>query len=398
MGYALIIIAFILILLGLVWLDFRLGRKSLIINEEPIELVIRESRMQLLTTGDQFVECLTQDLFHAKKHIHMLFYIFRDDHIGQKMIDLLELKAKQGVKVRLMVDMFGCKISFRNKRKLKKAGVKLHLTPPLTFPYFFFKLNQRNHRKIVICDSNIAYFGGYNIGDEYLGRDPKFGRWRDLHIRMQGSGVQDLQKSFLNDWEDVCHKSFEDASFYPVLQPGTQKLIMFPTNGLFLEEQHLKHIEAAKHSITIATAYFIPSERLMKALIQATKRGVQIKIILPKKSDHPLVREAAFPFFDSLLRSGVQIYQYYRGFFHTKAILFDNDSAYLGTANFDKRSIFINLEQNSYIYDKDFIKLMAAEIDYDISISHQLTIEEYQNRGIYFRLKEKVASAVSDFL
>ncbi|GAF64353.1 cardiolipin synthetase [Bacillus sp. TS-2] len=384
-----------------IFIDLHLGKKANLHKAFPLEKKNRESQVTFFPSGDTFFNHLIQDLKAANDHIHVLFYIFRQDFIGSKLLDILELKAKEGVTVRIMVDQFGCSISLRNKHRLKKAGVLFTTTPPIGFPYFFFKLNQRNHRKIVVCDGRVGYIGGYNIGDEYLGRNPHFGRWRDFHLRLVGDGVQDLQSSFLQDWHQKKKRiqiNTNNQRYFPALHKGTQSITLFRTNGALLEEEFYQKIGQAKKSLIIATAYFIPGEKLIKAIIKAAKRGVDIKIIVPKKSDHLFVREAAFPYYQRLLMNGVRIYQYYRGFFHTKALLIDERVAYIGTANFDQRSMFINFEQHVFVYDQTIISEVNNILDYDISISSPLTIKEYEERSFLFKLKEKVGQLISDYL
>ena len=375
-----------------------LGRNQQRKEASKHDQLTRYGHVELLATGDQFYQHLFQDLKQATNHIHLLFYIFRDDHIGSKMINILEEKAKEGVVVRLLVDRFGCKIQKKQRKQMKQAGIQFAFSHPPSFPYLFFTLNRRNHRKIVVVDGRVGYVGGFNIGDEYLGRDPKFGPWRDFHLRLEGDGVQDLQGQFLQDWQTAKQVYMEEGSHYPLLAKGKHPLRILPTDGVYLEDTFIDLVKQAKSTIVIGTPYFIPGEFLQQELIRAATRGVDVNVILPKKSDHPLVKEAAIPYLLPLLEAGVCVYQYDRGFFHAKSIVIDEQLCHVGTANFDKRSFYINHEINCLIYDKPFVQLVLKELEHDIVISERLTIEDLTSRSLIERSKEKLATLVSGLL
>lgn len=262
----------------------------------------------------------------------------------------------------------------------------------------FFTLNRRNHRKLVIIDGAIGYVGGYNIGDEYLGRDPKFGLWRDFHLRLKGDGVQELQRQFLEDWQVAKQTYIKKESLYPPLQKGEHSIRILPTDGVYLEDTFIDLIRQAQSTILIGTPYYIPGEVLQQELIQAANRGVHVKLIVPKKADHPLVKEAAFPYFYDLLENGIDIYQFYRGFYHVKALVIDSQVCDIGTANFDKRSFHVNHEINCLIYDPNFIQLVIKEMEHDLSTSERLTLDALSSRSLFQKGKEKIAALVSGLL
>lgn len=390
----------LLLFIIIVWLryDFRAGMRRQRREATRHTQKTRCGDVELFGDGDTFFVNLFQDIKQAKHHIHLLFYIFRGDHIGTQLLGLLEDKTKEGVSIRILVDRFGCKLSRSQKKKMKKAGIHFAYSHPPQFPFLFFTLNRRNHRKIVIIDGKTGYIGGFNVGDEYLGRSAKFGLWRDFHLRLQGDGVQDLQEQFLQDWTTAKQTYIEETALYPVLDQGRHPLRILPTDGSYLEETFIALICQAKRSIIIGTPYYIPGRQLQQELISAAERGVDVRIILPKKSDHPLVKEAAFPYFRALLEAGIDIYQYYRGFFHAKAIVIDEQMCDVGTANFDKRSFHINHEINCLVYDKAFVQIVLAELEYDISISEQMTLTAYEQRSLLHKGKEKVATLVSGLL
>ncbi len=394
-----IILLFILILIC-VWLriDFLKGMRRQQKQVTKPSPQTRYSDVELLALGDIFFYRLIHDMRQARNHIHLLFYIFRNDHIGNKLMDLLEAKAKEGITVRVLVDWIGADLPRKKVKQLKRAGVKFAYSHSPTFPFFFFTLNQRNHRKVVVIDGVIGYIGGYNIGDEYLGRDPRFGLWRDFNLRLEKDGVQDLQAQFLKDWGVATNSTITDDSYYPPLTKGASSLKILPTNGVYLESIFADFMKQAKKEIIIGTPYYIPSQLLQQELINAAKRGVDVKLLVPKKADHPLVKEASFPYYPALLQAGVDIYQYYRGFYHVKVLVVDEQICDVGTANFDKRSFHMNSEINCLITDPALIETVLREIRHDISISERLTIDSLSSRSLIDRGKEKIATLVSGLL
>ncbi|MDT8860476.1 cardiolipin synthase [Alkalihalobacillus sp. MEB130] len=394
------VITALLILAVLIWLriDFMLGLRQQRKEGSRHVQKTRYADVTLLPTGDDFYRRLFADIEQATDHVHVLFYIFRNDHISQKLLKILAGKAKEGVTVRLLVDKLGSHITRNQLKTLREAGVNFAFSHPISLPYLFFTFNRRNHRKLTIVDGRVGFIGGYNVGDEYLGRDPKFGPWRDFHLRLDGDGVQDLQGQFLQDWQTAKQKYVKKESHYPPLEKGPIPLRILPTDGIYLEETFIDLISQAKETIVIGTPYYIPGQALQKELIAAAKRGVDVKLIVPKKGDHPLVKEAAFPYFEPLLEAGINVYQYYRGFFHAKAVVIDNQVCDIGTANFDQRSFHINHEINCLIYDAEFIQTVLKEMEHDISISERLTLEAYHKRPFSQKGKEKVAKLVSGLL
>ncbi|QOY37273.1 cardiolipin synthase [Anaerobacillus isosaccharinicus] len=392
------IFAIILLLIIWMWIDFKLGIKKQRSEANRFVQEIRNGQCEMLTTGHDLFKKLITDINNAEKNIHVLFYIFRDDHIGTQVLKALKEKAIEGVEVRLLVDRVGCHISKKMRNELKKVGVRFAHSHPPKFPYLFFTLNRRNHRKITVIDGHIGYIGGYNVGDEYLGRDPKFGDWRDIHLRIVGDGCQDLQEQFLQDWVVATREKIDANNYYPPLAKGLHQLKIVPSDGTFLEEAFINFIKEAKDSIYIGTPYFIPGNAIKEELIAAAKRGVDVKLIVPKQGDHPFVREAAFPYFQPLLEAGCTIHRYYRGFYHAKTIVIDKEICDIGTANVDRRSFHINHEINCLIFNKEFIKDVIAVMDHDISISEQLTMVQLKKRSFFHKSKEKIATVFAPLL
>lgn len=225
---------------------------------------LRQSDFHLYTYGKDLYDALFTDIKQAQHHIHILFFIVKNDKISREFLKLLIDKAQEGIEVRLLLDRFGShSLSNEAIRSLQKHGISFSFCHKVKFPLPFFSANQRNHRKITVIDGKTGYIGGFNIGEEYLGHNEHLGLWRDYHLRLTGEGVQDLQKQFLHDWFDDTKQNLLDASLYfPKQQPGTILHQFIPTDGAYLQHTFLHLINAAKKEICIGTPYFIPGKKL----------------------------------------------------------------------------------------------------------------------------------------
>ncbi|MHC0036555.1 cardiolipin synthase [Pseudoneobacillus sp. C159] len=392
-----------IIYLIIFWLiiDYYLGRRRHLKTFSPPATPTRLSHVEIFNNG----EILFADFFHeiakATKHIHISFYIAKKDAISRQFFKLLITKAQEGVEVRLLLDALGSLKADRQLiRQLKEAGGEFAFSHKPKLPYLFYSLQVRNHRKITVIDGAIGYLGGYNIGNEYVNRDPKLTPWRDYHLKIAGQGVADIQKEFLLNWQEATkHDLQEDYRYFPNPPSGPVEHRIVPTEAVRLEPDFIRFIASAKTSVTIGTPYFIPTPRLLRALLMAAKRGVTVKILVPKMSDHILVKEASFPFFRILLlEKNVEVYQFLNGFYHAKIIIIDDEFCDIGTANFDKRSFYLNYEINCYLYDQNFISKFKEMIAQDFKNSKPLTLEELNQPNLWRSTKEKVASAFSLFL
>lgn len=396
-----IFIMILLIIIAWLFIDFNVGRKQHLKRIAKREYPTRYGKWLLFKDGQDLFTNLFQDISDAKHHIHILFYIVKNDKVSHEFLNLLKKKAKDGVTVRLLLDRIGSiKISKKDIQALEESGVKFAFSNRPKLPFLFYTLNYRNHRKITIIDGTIGYFGGFNIGKEYLGHDPQLGYWQDFHLKLYGDGVQDLQTEFLLDWYEATGKHIEkNSSYYPNLPKGTLPLQFIPTNGAYIKELLIKMIQNTKTELLIGTPYFIPGKEILDEILHALQRGVHVTILVPLKADHAFVREAAFPYFKQLLKAGCHIYRYTNGFYHGKIIIIDNEYCDFGTANFDKRSFFINDEINCLIKDPIFIEKIRNEFLNDMyHRSVELTISSYQKRPFLQRGKEFFSSLISDFL
>ncbi|UCZ53059.1 cardiolipin synthase [Bacillus shivajii] len=393
----------VMILLFFVWVtvDIWIGRKihkSRVIPYKPSPE--RKSDAHFFSHGDKLFDDMLKEVYDAKDHIHMQFYIFRNDSIGNKMLMRLMEKAREGVEVRLLVDWIGNSLPKEKVEELRKAGIYFTKANAPQFPLLFFSLNFRNHRKITVIDGDKAYIGGFNIGDEYLGRDPKMGRWRDYHLRVTGESVADLQKQFLLDWERARkEKVGQEDRYFPPLREGPLTMQIVPTDGAHVIEKILTMIDQAKEFVFIGTPYFIPEKQVLNKLISLSKNGVRVQVLIPKYPDHPLVKDAAFNYIKTLLNTGIEIRQFYEGFYHSKAIIVDDKIVDIGTANFDKRSFHLNHEVNCIIHDLDWIRQVKEEIDDDFyKSSEKITFDHIKQRSIFDHSKQIVAKVLSPLM
>lgn len=400
MAFALAVGIFLVLVIAWIVIDMKLGRINHLRKVSKKEFPKRHSDLLLYTDGSTLFKELFQDLRNAEHHIHSLFYIVQDDHISKEFFSILIEKAREGVEVRLLLDRVGSNnVKKQQIQQLKKNNIAVYHCHSPTFPFFFYSLNQRNHRKITVVDGKIGYIGGFNIGKEYMGQDPKFGEWRDYHLKMLGEGVQDLQAQFLQDWlEESGMDLSTDPSYFPPLEKGKSLHQIVPTNGAFLSDTFLALLKRAQKSVIICTPYFIPSEKLFDELLHTLKRGVKVTILVPLKEDHPLVRDAAFPYFTALIEAGAEVHRFYQGFYHAKVLVVDDQVCDIGTANFDKRSLFLNHEINCLIFDTAFIKKTTGEIMEDIHNSEKLTMEFIQNRSLLEKGKEQLSKIISPLL
>jgi len=376
-----------------------------IVNSEA--LYTQSNSVEVFSNGDNKFDSLLKDLNKAEDHIHMLYYIFKDDDIGTKIISALTLKASQGIKVKLLIDGLGGRtLHSKSFSKFKKAGGELE---------FFFpsnkivrrintRVNYRNHRKMVIIDGKIGYVGGYNVGDEYLGKDPRFGYWRDTHLKITGQGVYGLQIRFLQDWSFAVKKynGFEPYMF-PEIEANDNVPVQIVSSGPDSEWEQIKNgflkfISSAQKSIYIQSPYFVPDSSIMDSLKIAILSGIDVKIMIPSFPDHPFVYWASYSYIGELVSIGAECYCYTKGFLHAKTIVIDDKIASVGTANWDVRSFKLNFEVNAFIYDRKTAKTLSDLFINDIKDCDHLTHVKYLKRPLGIKFKESISRLLAPIL
>jgi cardiolipin synthase len=380
--------------------DFILGRKKHLRLSKIRETPIVHGNLDIFPHGKKLFADYFAELKNAARHIHILFYIVKNDRFSQEFLQILKDKAREGVEVRLLIDRLGSlKVSKQMVMELREAGVHFAYSNSIRLPFLFYSSQVRNHRKVSIIDGKIGYLGGFNVAKEYIDEDPKLSPWRDYHLKITGAGVPSLQKEFLIDWKEYGRENLlEDFKYFPESHDGSIRHQFIPTEAHGLEEKYIKLIQSAEDAIIIGTPYFIPSKKMVTELLKAEHRGVKITIIVPYTADHILVQEASFRYLRPLLKQGVQVFQFNNGFYHAKTIVIDDKVCDIGSANFDKRSLYLNKEINCYIYDREFISRVKNVMNWDIQNSRPLTLADLNTPNLYRSIKEVIAGAVSYFL
>ncbi|WP_078555168.1 cardiolipin synthase [Bacillus alkalicellulosilyticus] len=379
---------------------FRLAHR---LGNNPISF---STETKVLTDGKETFAHILQALKLAKHHIHLEYYIVRHDTIGQEIKDVLIEKANAGVEVRFLYDAVGSwKLSKSYIKDLKNAGVEVVAFSPVKLPYLTNKINYRNHRKIIVIDGHVAFVGGLNIGDEYLGKNQYFGLWRDTHLYVRGEAVRTLQLIFLQDWYYVTREALLRPSYLsPVLidegkDGGVQMIASGPDKRWeIIKKLFFSMITSAKQSIWIASPYFIPDEDILSALKIAALSGIDVRILVPNRPDKKIVFYASRSYFPELLEAGVKIYEYNRGFMHSKIIIVDNEIASIGTSNMDMRSFHLNFEVNAFLYQTKSVTTLVSDYIYDLEHSNQLSLEVFKTRSIYYRIIESTSRLLSPLL
>ncbi len=378
-------------------------------------LYTNNNNIELFTDGKQMFEQMITDMAAAQSSINIEFYILKYDGLGHRILDLLEKKAQEGVEVRIIYDEIGSNMLGPGiKRRLRKAGAKIgaFLPSKLAFvsKYVQMRANYRDHRKIAVIDGQIGYIGGFNVGDEYLGLEKKFGYWRDTHIRFKGSAVQELQWRFLADWSTTGQEkvNMKDTQEFAVLFPqaplhsgtaGMQIVASGPdTVNQVIKQGYLKMIFDANHRIRITSPYFVLDEPMLEALRIALLSGVEVDILIPCKPDHPFIYPTTLSYAGQLVEYGAKVYKYDNGFVHSKLMTVDDTLAVVGSCNFDIRSFALNFECSAFLYDKKITAELNEAFDKDIAKSELYTLEKYRNRSTVQRMKESVSRLLSPLL
>ena len=406
------IILFFILVIGWFALDFQLGRKMHLKVTETIESPVLYGSLEIFSTGKELFTNYWEQLKKAQTSIDIVFYIVRNDTFSEEFLSILKKKAREGVRVRLLLDRIGSfKFSKKNIRALKGAGVEFKFDNQIRLPFLFYSSQIRNHRKITVIDGVTGYLGGFNVGKEYIDLDPKLSPWRDYHLKMTGEGAAYLQQVFNQDWQtefpwEVVKRSHatQNTSVVSTVKhtdghDGT--LIahtLVSTEANLLETYYLQQLRSAQTSILIGTPYFIPSKQLFEELLAVLHRGVKLTVIVPATADHPLVQEASYRYFRPLLRAGAKVYQYNNGFYHAKTVIIDDNVCEIGTANFDKRSLFLNKEINCYTFDTAFKNKLMEIIRKDIGDSKLLKLAQLEKPSLFRSLKEVIANAIAYFL
>ncbi len=357
--------------------------------------------VQLLIDGNATFTSILAGIDAAQEYILFQFFIVHDDEIGRQVREHLIAKAKEGVKICFLYDEIGCHhLPASYKNGMREAGIEVHNFHTQKGFFNRFQINFRNHRKVVVVDGKVAWLGGHNVGDAYLGRDPKFGHWRDTHMRIEGPAVLAVQISFVEDWYWATGKEIPETVWEPTpAEDGDMKVLIVPTGPADkLETATLMFhhaINSANERIWIASPYFVPDDAILGALQLAGLRGVDVRILIPDKADHLLVYLAAFTYFDDASQTGVRFFRYTDGFLHQKVMLIDDIAATIGTANFDNRSFRLNFEITGVVGDVEFAKEVEQMLTDDFSHAREMTKSDTDSRPYWFKLSARLARLTS---
>jgi cardiolipin synthase len=340
----------------------------------------------------------------AQHHLHLEFFIFRSDESGLRLLDLLTRKAKEGVRVRLLYDAMGSvHLRERALAPLRAAGGQVFAFLPLNPLRSRIQINLRNHRKIVVVDGRVAFTGGMNIGDDYLGRGPRFNWWRDTFLRLEGPAAADLQHVFCEDWDFAVRETLDDAEYYPPLTKLGDDLVQVAASGPDQEVNTLREVYfmaflAARERLWVATPYTVPDAGLMDALRLARQRGVDVRILTIARPDHITSFYAGRSYWTDLLAMGVKVYLYTKGMMHSKLVLVDGCRASVGSANLDNRSLRLNFEAGCLLYGSARVAELEAAFLRDLESSQLLNPEEYARRSPLARAAENACRLMSPIL
>ena len=359
--------------------------------------------IELLINGQQTYPQMFDAIDNAKRYILLQSYIINSDVIGGQFKEALIKKVRQGVRVYLLYDEIGSqKLSRAYLKSLRQNGIQVSGFRSTRGKGNRFQINFRNHRKILIVDGQVAFMGGLNIGDEYVGKHPRLGYWRDTHIRLEGAAVKCLQTTFLGDWywatKEVPTVSWRGEK----KEQHQQTVFILPTGPadkikactLF----YLSLINQAQEKLWIATPYFVPDNSILNALKLAAMRGVDVRIILPNRPDHLLVYLCSFSYYAELKDVGIKLYRYSSGFMHQKVILCDRTIAGVGTINFDNRSFYLNFEVMTFAITPEFIANIEVMLIDDLKASHLVDFSQYQNKSFWFRLAARISRLLEPIL
>ena len=315
------------------------------------------------------------EISKARHHIHLEYFIVRSDRLGEKFKNLLIEKSKQGVEVRFIYDGFGSfLIDKQFIRDLEEAGVQLVRFSPISQGIRNFNLNHRNHRKILIIDGEICVIGGSNIGDEYLGRDEKIGKWRDMDMLIRGDSVKAVQAAFLRNWYIAKHEILVDKVYYREREDRGSIPMEIVTGEPLTEVNSIEHfflsmIYTARDYLYFTTPYFIPPDSILLALKSAVARGVKVKLMIPDQSDNIIAEYGTNLYARKMLEAGVEVYRYKDGFLHSKTSMMDGKISTVGTANFDHRGLRLDYEVLTVMYDSKTAELMESFFHRDLEKS-----------------------------
>ena len=363
--------------------------------------------VRIYTDGREKFKALIAEMEQAKRYIHIQYYIIKNDELWQAIEPILKRKVKEGVAVRILFDSMGCRtMKNRDWERLEKAGIEVAEFFPALLGNLQLRVNYRNHRKIVVIDGRIGFVGGFNVGREYIGLDEKFGYWRDTHLCIEGAAVTSLAVRFVLDWNYAAKENlflddrlFEIPHYVRNGHDPVQIISSGPDSQIkMIHDNYLHLIHSAKHHVYIQTPYFIPDDSILDALKIASRSGIDVRIMVPCKPDHPFVYWATYSYIGEMVAAGAKCYVYDNGFLHAKTLSVDGMVACVGTANMDIRSFGLNFEVNAVIYSERTVQRLERAFENDITKSTHVTRKVYDQRSLMIKAKEQFSRLLSPLL
>lgn len=359
-------------------------------NQSPLLL---GSKVETITTGKRMFEALLDDLDQAKDHIHFEFFIFNNDETGKVVKEMLMKKARQGVKVRFMYDnVANWRVPRSFYHEMREAGVEVASLMETRFPLLqSSKINYRNHRKVLVIDGNTGYIGGMNIANDYS-INPN---WRDRHLRIEGMGAHGLQANFMIDWYSSGRHWEDTQRYFPPTSIFTKNLMQIVTSGPYTEYSNLLQatisiVLSAKKYIYLQTPYFLPTNSLFEALQIACLSGIDVRLMVSKRSDSPYIDPASHSYYEDLLKAGMKIYENRDKFIHAKTMVVDDYISVVGSCNLDFRSLETNFEINCYMYDESVAAENKAIFSEDMNNCDEVIYDIWVKRSKGKRLLESI--------
>lgn len=369
----------------------------------------RRNLVTLLPAGSDFFTALFAALGQARHTILLEYYIIHQDTTGRRLAAELAAAAARGVRVYLIYDYIGCLDTPSTYfRDLIRQGVRLLPFNVISLRRGLHWFDKRDHRKMAIIDSHLAFLGGFNIGDEYAGLAADSRNFRDIGFCIRGNAVAELERIFTEAWlmEQGSPPETSQPAGQPLPTPGHahgKANVIIVSGGphqrrSYIRSAYLAAIASASEEIIIATPYLVPGPRIVRSLLRAVRRGVRVRLLLPATSDIPLVRIVGQGYYASLLGGGIEIYELEREILHAKVMLIDGERAVIGSANLDQRSFHRNFEINAIIENRAFGRQLRDVLEQDLTDSRLITREDHERRGVWARLLERLFKLFGWFL
>ena len=362
------------------------------------------NQLSIYKEGISATEAILEAIAGARHHIHLEYFIIQPDATGRRVLQLLAEKAGQGVEVRVLYDAMGSHRLHRGAlHELARAGGKCSVFLPLNPYRRRIQVNMRDHRKVVIVDGQIGFTGGINIGDEYLGQNPRFGYWRDTHLRIEGPAVSGLQRVFAEDWDFAAGEDLRAACYFPEPKRVGASALQVIHSGPDQDRNSIREIYfaailRARERLWIATPYFVPDAGILDALCMAGYQGIDVRILSQHHPDKWIPFFAGRYYWTDMLDAGAKVYQYARGMMHSKVVLVDGSWASVGSANLDNRSLHLNFEVNCLIYSPEAIAELEGNFQEDLEDSIELDRQVFAERPLTGRVIENACRLLSPVL